>query len=302
VVAHFYCFVRKQFLAAALIICVGVYFKLYPIVFMFPFFLFSVLSREHRRYAACLAGSALLIALASLPVAGWAFGFWYPLAMFRSILAEPAMIPLRSKEVFGPLFFITRLFSSFNVRSVDPAAAALGRTLASAVAILLLASTTASAVVLRCLEPRWNRDGATRQLALFIFQSAIGFLMVSFSPDLSVTLLLPVLVSLYAPLWVYADSVCPPRWNARTAATLSLFVIGMTLAGNLLPLSVLLRILPFGSLDRLSGNAPAALIAHEKYLWYQVPMIGVYCLAASFWCALRTIDRENPIVQSQNVR
>lgn len=294
IVAHFHHFVRRRFFAAALIICIGVYFKLYPIVFMFPYALFSIVSRDHRKYVVCLAGSVILIALAALPVSGWAFGAFYPLSMFRFLMTEPELIPLRSKEVFGPLFFVTRMLSSFSVGHADPAAAAIGRTLSSVFAMLLVASTAACALVLQSLEPRWGGEAGRRELALLVFQSVIGFLMVSFSPDVSITLLLPLIVSLYAPLWVWTAWLCPPRVDAKAAVTWLLFAGGSILCGNLVPLSMLFKVLPLTELDRLAGNTATDLLPHEKFMWYQIPMFGVCCVAAAFVCALLRLRSAGP--------
>ena len=284
IVAHFCYFVQRRFLIAALIICAGVYFKLYPVVFLFPYAVFAAVSRDHRRYIGCLAASTAVMAVVSLPVSGWAFGALYPLSMFRSVMTQPSLIPLRSKEVFGLLFFVTRALTSFNVQDVDPATASIGRTLASAFSGLLLLSTGACALLLRRREPRWSAHRGGRPLDLLVFQCVIGFLMVSFSPDVSITLLLPLIVSLYAPLWIWRGS--------KAVATWGLFVTGSVLCGNLVPLSALFTILPFGWLDGLAGNATGDLLPHEKFMWYQVPMIGVYCLAAAFGLALTTVPGE----------
>lgn len=291
IVGHFFYFVRRQFLAAALIICAGVYFKLYPIVFLFPYVLFSIVSRNHRKYAACVAGSAILLGLAALPVAGWTFGPLYPLSMFRSVMTQPGLIPLQSKEVFGPLFFVTRTLTSFSVQHAEPAAAAIGGTLAIVFGLLLLAATGACALALRVAEPRWRADEGARRLALLVFQSVIGFLMVSFSPDVSITLLLPPIISLYAPLWVWAASLCPPRATAKAIMTWGLFVGGSVLCGNLVPVSLLLNVLPLARLDHAAGNAVTDLLPHEKFMWYQIPMVGVYCLAAAFGLASTTLRK-----------
>ena len=291
IVAHLYFFMRRQFLAAALIISIGVYFKLYSIVFLFPYALFSIVSRDHRNYVACLVASVVLIALVSLPAAGWLYGPLYPLTMLRSVMKEPEMIPLHSEEVFGLLFFLTRMLTSFSVHA-DPASAAIGRTLSSVFSLLLLASTAGCALALRRLEPRWTGGAGNRGLALIIFQSAIGFLMVSFSPDVSITLLLPPIVSLYAPLWLWAAPLFPPRVDARTIVTWSLFLGGSILCGNLVPLSLLFKVLPLTLFDRLAGNAVTDLVPHAKFMWYQIPMFGVYCVAAAFVLALTTLRRE----------
>ena len=294
IVAHFHYFVRRQFLVAALLITIGVYFKLYPIVFLFPYALFSIASREHRRYVACLAGSVILVALPAMAGAGWVFGPLYPLSMFRLVMTQPSVIPLRSKEVFGLLFFVTRMLTSFSVQHPDPSAAALGRMLASAFTMMLMGSTAACAVVLRIRERGWAGEEGRRHLDLLIFQTAIGFLMLSFSPDVSITLLLPAIISLYAPLLIWSDPVRHPKIDARAIATWSLFVVGSILCGNLVPLSALLKVLPLRLLDQLAGNAVTDLIPHEKLMWYQVPMLGVYCLAAATGLSLTTTRRRSP--------
>jgi hypothetical protein len=200
--------------------------------------------------------------------------------MVQSVMAEPSMIPLRSREVFGPLFFLTRLASSF---SVDAAGApALGRTLSSLFAVLLVTLTGAGAVVLwRQRRRDQEESGPLRRFELFVFQAAIGFLMVALSPDVSITLLLPVMVSLYAPLWLLPEPGAAWR-RARVAVPAGLFVIGMVLIGNLIPLSIVQKAIPFGVLDRAAGNAAAAMSPHEKFMWYQIPLAGLACLIVSF--------------------
>jgi hypothetical protein len=282
VIGHFYSFVRKQFLAAALLIWVGVYFKLHPIVFAFPYFVFSLLSAGHRKYSVYMILSGLLMACLSLPLAGWRFGFFYPFSMMHSATTDSALVPLLSKEVFGPAFLVGRIISSFKVLGVDPRAVAAITTIASIWTGLLVGSTLAAAIVLRTYEKVWN-VGSRRPAGLLVFQSVIGFLMFSFSLDVSMTLLLPFMISFYSPLWLVAAPVCSARRTTPlTVATLGLFVVGLVLIGNLIPLSLLFKVLPLAWLDRLAGNSPAELIAIEKYVWYQIPMIGVYVLALAF--------------------
>jgi hypothetical protein len=283
VVGHFYFFLRRQYPVAALLIAFGMYFKLYPIVFAFSFFLFALLSREHRAYCLHLVAAGLVMALVSVPIAGWAFGFFYPFVMIRSVMTDADLVPIVSREVFGLVSFISRASSSFRIHELDAPTLQLARTLAWIFGWLLIASTAAAAVVLWRLERVWSGDERMRNLALVIFQSAIGFLWFSFSLDVSTALVLPIAISLYSPLWVYKDSLRDVRraGGLQTAALVT-FGAGTILAGNVIPLSILIRALPLARLDRLAGNAPAALVPHEKYLWYEIPMIGVSLVAVSF--------------------
>lgn len=271
VIAHFYCFVRKRYALAAALLCAIIYFKLFPIVFLFPYFVFSLLSRDHRRYNAYILASGFVLAVISIAAAGVTYGFFYPLAMIGDVMSDPRVIPIRSKEVFGLVFLVDRLVvSSFTVTSVLPDPSAT-RALARVFTALLLASTAAIAFILARYEHAWNVDADTRRVALVVFQSAIGFAIVSFSLDVSIAHLLPIAVSLYAPLLLFTDS----------GVAFALFGAGMLLAGNLIPLSLVLRLLPFGWLDRIAGNSPADLIPIEKFVWYQVPLAGVYCIGAA---------------------
>lgn len=280
IVAHFVLFMRRRYVAAALVIGIGVYFKLYPIVFLFPYFVFALLSRAHRPYAMAAAAAGAVIALASAAVEGWRFGFLYPISMVGAVVSDADLLPILSKETFGPVSFIARAAGGFRVRPLDAATVSLARTIAPVFSALLLASTAAAAVVLEHFEPRWDGDGRGRRMALTVFQASIGFLMFTLSMDISIALLLPVMVSLYAPLWL--------PW---TSAGLVLFLAGLVLSGHIVPLSMLLRVLPFGWLDRLTGNPATALIPHEKYMWYQVPMIGVALLCASWCCGVYQLRR-----------
>jgi hypothetical protein len=293
VIGHFYCFVRKRYLAAALLICFGVYFKLHSIVFAFPYVVFSGLSPAHRKYSLSMILVGLITASVSLPVAGWKLGFFYPFSMMYWVTTDSELVPLLSKEVFGPAFFIGRIMTSFKVLAVDPRAAAATTTIATVMTALLICSTLAAAIVLRKYEGVWN-DESRRAVGLLVFQSVIGFLMFSFSLDLSMTLLLPFMISFYAPLWLFSQPICGSgKPTPLMIGTFALFAVGLALIGNLIPLSLLFRVLPLEGLDQLAGNSPAELIPIEKYIWYQIPMIGVYVIALAFGGSVLSLRRAN---------
>jgi hypothetical protein len=282
VVAHCVCFVRKRYALAAFLICFSIYFKLFPIVFLFPYFAFSLLSRDHRPYSLYLIASGLVLAAVSVPVAGWTYGFFYPPAMVRDIVSDPRVIPMRSKEVFGLLFFVDRMLSSFAV-SAAPADPAATKMLTRVFSLLLLVSTAGGAFMLAKMEHAWNISAQRRRAALVAFQAAIGFAIVSFSLDVSLAHLAPIMVSLYAPLLLAMDS----------GVAVALFAAGTVLVGNLIPLSIVLTLLPLGWLDQLAGNAATDLIPLEKFLWYQIPLAGVYLigLAMAYSSWIRPIRR-----------
>ena len=174
VVGHCWLFSRRRFAAAAWLVMFGVYFKLYPIVFAFPYVLFSMLSRSHRRYCLHVAASGLVLALLSVPVAGWRFGFWYPLSMVGSVVTDADLVPVLSTEVFAPVSLVARAASAFQVQTMDPRALAIARTLSPVFTVLLVVTTAIAAIVLWKRERRWDTGPPARTVALLLFQSTIG--------------------------------------------------------------------------------------------------------------------------------
>ena len=286
IVGNFYYFVRKQYALAAFLISAGVYFKLLPIVFLSPYLLFAMISPAHRRYVWWMIGTGLFFALLSVPFGGWTFGFVYPAAMVRSVNSDTGLVPMLSKEVFGPVFLVGRLLTSFRVRLPDPVMIQITRNLTRMASLLLFAGTSTAALMLRRFESRWNTTRTKRNFALLAFDATIGFLYFTFAVDFSIAHLLLISVALFAPLWVLLDDDCRLRQpKRRTRTALVVYSVGMCLIGNLLPLSMIFRLLPLRLLDRLTGNAPGELIPIEKYIWYQIPMLAVLTVAVVFCIA-----------------
>jgi hypothetical protein len=194
------------------------------------------------------------------------------------------VILLFSREVFGPVFFAGRMLTSFHVREPDAVMIELTKSLTRAASILLFAGTAAAALILRRLEPSWSASPEKRNFALLVFETAIGLLYFTFAVDFSIAHLLLISVALYAPLWLVLDDDCRPKLTpGRTWTAVALYGAGTLAIGNLLPLSVLGRILPFHLFDRMTGNTAADLIPIEKYIWYQIPMVAVLLIAAAFF-------------------
>jgi Mannosyltransferase (PIG-M) len=287
VLAHLYFFERKQYFAAGVFIWLGVYLKLWPVIFVWPYVLFSLLSHTHRRYLPSLLLSWLVVAVGALPL-GWRWGFFYPLAMVYDILTSPgSMVVLaNNREVFGLVFFLSRLHAGFAADAPELSDPNLLRTVTTIATALLLVSTSAAAMMLARAEKKW-RDGRDRRVALLIFQSVLGFLAVSFAVDVSLAhLVFDVTVSLYAVVLLAGNQALEPRWSVMWVLAGVSFGLGLLLAGGLLPLSVVFRIIPLGWLDGLAGNAPDKMLPLEKYVWYQIPLAGIYLTALALWLAL----------------
>ena len=202
IIGHCYCFFKKRYFAAALLISFGIYFKLHPIVFLLPYFLFALMSRDHRSYAGYVLLCGFGAALLTVPSAGWEAGFFYPLSMIRGVLTNSRLVPMRNREVFGFVFLFDRLTSSFNVRAGGhtPGVTTMITRVAT---VLLAASLSTCAIVLARYERVWNTSTERRREAIVIFQSLIGFLVVSLSLDVSIAHLVPLMVTLYSPVLLF---------------------------------------------------------------------------------------------------
>ncbi|OFW01652.1 MAG: hypothetical protein A3I61_03410 [Acidobacteria bacterium RIFCSPLOWO2_02_FULL_68_18] len=304
VVGHHWFFARKRYLSAAGLICFGIYFKLWPLVFVWPYLLFALLSRPHRSYIAALAGATAIIAAASLPVMDWWYGALYPVAMIVDIFTTaPKVVPTGSAEVVGLVFVVERILSGFSYASALHPNLVLVQMLGAAATILLITTTSCAAIVLAHTEQRWNTNPADRRRALLLFDATIGFCAASFSLDLSLAHLLYLIPSLYAVLLLWTTPPPTATWEhpLRPSAVV-LVTAGMVLIGGLVPLSLVFRVVPLSWFDALAGN-DALLgtyvwfrVPLAKYMWYEVPLFGVYLLAAALvvtWAtARRRIARE----------
>jgi hypothetical protein len=287
IVGNAYFFMRRRYAIAALLLCVGVYFKLHPVVYAFPYFLFAALSAAHRRYCAYVAAFGVAIGLLCVPLAGWANGFFYPFSMLQSVSKDASIIPIISKEVFAPIFFIGRALTSFAVRPADAELTALTMRMTTIFSILLILTTAVAAIVLRRTERKWDATPQTRRYALLVFDATIGFLFFFCAVDFSLLHFILIPLSLFAPALLLLRDDCGLADGARSRVAAALYAIGMVVIGFIVPLSILLRLLPLAALDRMTGNAGIDLIAQEKYIWYQIPMFGLLCVVAAFVLSAR---------------
>ena len=291
VVAHFYFFVQKQYLAAAAMICIAVYFKLWPILFLWPYALMSLFSPAQRRYVGCLALAGVAVGAAAFAAGGWRLGLLYPLTMILDVTTTATLVPIDSREVFGLVFFISRLGSQFAIDA--PLAQDLVRTQAitTIATLCLFVSTSATALLFARTSTQWNERTDTRRAALLLFQAVIGFLAVSFSVDVSITHLLMIVVSLYWPLWLLTVDGGQDVWTSGRVLLVGVpYGLGIVLVGNLIPLSLLFRVLPLGWIHGMF-NASHPMVEHEQYLWYQVPLVGICLIALSLCLACAVVRR-----------
>ena len=119
IIGHFYYFVKKKYLVSALLIVFGVYYKLHPVVFAFPYFIFAVFSRNHRQYLFYLLTVSTIVGFVSYFIQGWLHGSLYPFSMILSIVSSAAdatvrIIPFYSSEIINPPPLLNKMFNGFH--------------------------------------------------------------------------------------------------------------------------------------------------------------------------------------------
>ena len=291
IVGQFYYFYNKKYFIAALFIVLGIYFKLFPVVFAFPYFIFSICSKNHRRYAFYLILAGVVISLAGfLPWASKA-DLFYPFSMIFSITREPSnTLPIWSKEIFSPLFFINKIMTGFQIPQEDVSMSRSINNIAFVFTIMLFVSSLFAGWKLSRLENRWSRNPQLRFLHLFIFQVVIGFIFLTFSLEIAIEHILLSIVSVFSPLYIFSARIHKiSDINLSWIKYMLSYLFGICLAGGLLPLSLLNRILLLNWIHQISGNPPDSLILYEKYIWYHVPMFGIYIIALVFYFSARSL-------------
>jgi hypothetical protein len=299
IVGQFYYFYkRKYFLAVIFIVC-GIYFKLFPVIFAFPYFVFSICSKGHRRYAFWLVLVGAVISVVSLFARGWRDDLLYPLSMVFSIGKQPSdMVLIWSMEIFSPISFINKIINGFQAStSPNVHMSHSVSQIAFLFVILLFGANILAGFKLSRLENRWRHHDQLRYLHLFVFQVVVGFIFLTFSLDISMEHLLLAMVSLFSPIFLFSSRVHKvSEMNRSQIQYIVCFLVGLAFVGGLLPLSILNSILPLDGIHQMAGNLPNNLNLYEKYIWYHVPMFGIYIIAlVSYFSARSLINDMNKV-------
>jgi hypothetical protein len=297
IVGHFYFFWKRKFLLSAIFIVCGIYFKLHPIVFAFPFFIFSACSKTHRSYIVYLFSTAIFMSIFSYFLEGWKYGSLYPFSMIFSMSIDSSTgntyFPIGSPEVFHPLALLNKIIYGFDsVRQVSSFyITPTTKKIASLFTIFLFLGNIIAGFVLSRLENHWENNDQLRLLHLFLFQVIVGFLFLMFSMDISIDHLNLALVSIYAPIFLFSATIHRPNdFNGHKTVCIAGYILGITLVGGLLPLRFILPILPLEWLDKISGlhNVPYA-----GFIWYQIPLLGIFIIAYVSYSYSRYLLKNN---------
>ena len=281
IISHFYFFYKKKYFIASIFIIIGIYFKLHPIVFAFPYFIFAIFSRNHRRYIFCLFIVGAVVSLISYPFQGLQYGSLYPFSIIYNILEQPfRVIPIWSEEELNLLSLINKIINGFQLyRSVSDIPPLISF-ITPLFTILFILSNILAGFILSRFEYRWKNDDQLRLLYLFFFQVIIGFLYLVFSSDISIQHLLNSLISIYAPIFLFSATI--HKFNDVNNSKIGFIVvyfIGLTLVGGFLPISIINIIIPYDLIDKIVGDHTNHIGEFSRFIWYQVPLLGLLIIA-----------------------
>ena len=284
VIGHFYFFCKKKYFVSSIFIIIGIYFKFHPIVFAFPYFVFSICSQNHRQYIFYLFIVGTVVSLISYPIQGIMYGSLYPLSIIFSVVNQSSdTIPIWSQEIFNPLSIINKMINGFQIEKSHKSIYDISSSISviiSLFTILLILSNILVGFILSRLEYRWKNDDQLRFIYLFFFQVIIGFLYLIFSMDLSIQHLLIPLISIYAPIFLFSATI--HKFNDVDNIKIRFIVIyfiGLTLVGGFLPISIVNIIIPYDLIDKIVGNQTNHIGQYGRFIWYHVPLLGLLIIA-----------------------
>jgi len=282
IIAHYYFFSIKKYFFASLFILIGIYFKLHPVVFAFPYFVFACFSKNHRKYIYYLFLVGSIIAIVSYFIQGLVYGSLYPLAVIFNIGAEPfSSAPIRNQEVITIISLIYKIINGFQINNYIFIESKAITFVTYLFLILFFFSNILAGYILAKLEYRWKNNDQLRLMYIFFFQVIVGFLYLIFSFDISIEHLLNSSVSIYAPIFLFAVTIHKFNNfnNIRIIGFVIFYFIGLALVGGLLPISIVTMIIPFDLIDNLVGDSTGQIGSYGRFIWYHVPLLGLLIIA-----------------------
>ena len=278
IIGHFYFFHKKKYFFAAIFIIIGIYYRLHPIVFAFPYFVFACFSKNHRKYVYYLFLVGTFIAIISYPIQGLKYGSFYPLSVIYHIGSDPfTSVPVTSQEVINPLSLIYKIINGFEInRNVFMPSKFLSFITYSFI-ILFILSNILAGYILSKYEYIWRNNNQLRLLYLFFFQIVIGYLYLIFSFDVSLEHLLNSLISILAPILLFSITInnLTILKNFKVICFIFFYFFGLTLVGGLLPISIVSIFIPFDLIDKIVGDNTAHIGNYGRFIWYHIPLFGL---------------------------
>tara|TARA_B100001250_G_scaffold243200_1_gene209050 strand:- start:1909 stop:3333 length:1425 start_codon:yes stop_codon:yes gene_type:complete len=278
IIGHFYFFHKKKYFFAAIFILIGIYYRLHPIVFAFPFFVFACFSKNHRKYIYYLFLIGSFIAIVSYPIQGFKYGSLYPLSVIYHIGAEPfTSVPVTSQEVINPLALIYKIINGFQINRTNFIPSKFLSFITSSFIILFILSNILAGYILSKFENKWKNNDQLRLLYLFFFQIIIGYLYLIFSFDVSIEHLLNSLISIFAPILLFSITInkLNSLYSLRVVGFIFFYFIGLSLVGGLLPISIVSVIIPFDLIDKMVGDDTTHIGQYGRFIWYHIPLLGL---------------------------
>ena len=299
IIGHFYFFYKKKYLIAAIFIIFGIYFKLHPVVFAFPYFVFAVFSINHRKYLFYLIFIGFIVAIISYFIQGLKYGSLYPISIIFSILNQSSStIPIWSQEIFNPLSLINKLLNDFNIENSFSNKYQLTETMSLIIIIFTVSFILINiilGIILSKLELQWNNNNNNRLKDIFLFQVVIGFFYLIFSLDISIEHLLNSLITIYAPIFLFSINFNSFKdLDLKKYIFILFYIIGLSFTGLLIPISILNLFVPYELIDKIIGYNTASVSNYGKFIWYHFPLLGIFIISiVSYYYYIKVIKKEN---------
>ena len=312
VIGNFYYFYKKKFFVSSLFILFGVFFKITPLMFLFPYFIYAMITRDNRKYFYYVILNGLVFSLISYPIAGLLSGSLYPLSIIIVFLYGSSVsdvIPIWSVEVFPALSFINKIIYGFKFdytgmhpdslllfQHVNPTYQISNLMIfISKIFVLMLFLGLSSCVYI--LKKLYINEGK-RLYYILNFQIAIGIIFFIFSLDFSIATTILLKLNILFPIFIisiFLNNLSNQKY--LNFSIILLYLIGLTLIGNLMPISFLQYIIPYSYFDSVTGYDTVNIAGtFGSWNWYHIPMFGFFILFLSTGLSIKklmSMDNQN---------
>ena len=305
-IGNFYYYYKKKFFIASLFIIFGIFFKITPLIFLFPYFVYSLISKDGRKYIYYLLCIGLFFSIISYPVQGFFLGSLYPISILINVLDQTTSnpIPIWSLEVFNPLSLINKIIYGFQL---DKAGINISGSLVGTAPIYDIPRLTLFIskifflflFIILLLSSFFLKvfyhNEKMRLFYLLVFQNIIGYTFFIFGVDFSIGCFVLIVLNIFFPLFfisILFDDLSKIR--LLDLSIVFLYIVGLSLIGNLIPISFLEFFIPYVFFDNLTNYETTKIIgSFGSYNWYAIPLFGISLIFLCFIFLLKIFNKKN---------
>ena len=280
VISQFYFFLTRKYFISCILIFFGIYYKIVTLLFFLPILFFSFISKKEKKLFFYFCFVLLFLFLSSLFLK-YEFIF-YPYNIINNFIGNnDVFIPPLSYELFDIRTFVIKIFSFSKLISFEYSNdySKLNFNMIIILSLIYSLCTVTSVIFLKMLELN-DKYKKNRDFYLINFFIIYGFIYLLLFFEMSVEKSLMALLSTISPLILISFKKKIPH------LPIFLFLIGLFLYGNILPISIMEDLQVMNFIGKLLNNTGPAS-PWGQYIFYNIPYFGLVFIFISYVLLLR---------------